>query len=78
MDQIKHMDYNKRKQMLKKRLSIEGIIKAKKRLSWVDRYASVKNCIFLYKRNQKDKGNRFIVDLRQCEISVTQADNANR
>ena len=78
MDQIKQMDQKKRKQMLKKRLSIEGIIKAKKRLLWGARYASIKNCIFLYRRNQKDQKNRFIVDLRQCQVSVSQLDAATK
>ena len=65
MEQIKQMDEKKRKQILKKRLSIEGIVKAKKTLLWYSRYASIKNCIFLYKKDDiKDQKNRYIVDLR--------------
>ena len=42
-EQKKQIELMKRFQILKKRLSIEGTIKLKRKFSWVTRYACIKN-----------------------------------
>ena len=66
MKQMKQMNPKRRKQILEKRLSIKGAITVNRRVSWVARYASTKDCVFSYKKKDQDKKDRYIVDLRQC------------
>ena len=78
-NQTQQMKHLKQKLLLKKRLSIEGTITVMRKSRWVTRYASIKECIFSYRKNDKrGQKDRWIVDLRQCEVNWSNEDKFNK